>query len=290
MATTKLRRRGADNPEGRMPLIEHIRELRGRLLRAIIGLVIATIIGFVFFDPIWEILRQPYCRLPVAHQINADGCSLGVFKVFDAFFIRLKVGLIVGAVASSPVWLYQIWAFVTPGLHRNERRWTVAFLATAVPLFLGGTVLAYLVLDKGLALLLSFVPDEVVPLIGLSDYLNFITKMLLVFGVAFELPLLVVMLNLAGVLSYERFARWRRMLWFLVFVFGAVATPGGDPFSMLALGLSMIVLFEIAGQIARINDRRKAAREASSPYAELSDDETSPLDLDDSYGLDGERQ
>lgn len=273
-----------------MPLIEHIRELRSRLLRAIIGLVLATIVGFLFFDPIWAVLKQPYCQLPAAHQLNSDQCSLGVFKVFDSFFIQLKVGVIVGAIASSPVWLYQIWAFVTPGLHHNERRWTVSFLATSVPLFLGGVVLAYFVLDKGLALLMSFVPENVVPIIGVSEYLSFITKMLLVFGVAFELPLLVVMLNLAGVLSYERIARWRRMIMFIVFVFAAVATPGGDPISMLALGVSMIILFEIASQIARLNDRRKAAREAASPLAHLSDDETSPLDLDDSYGMDGERR
>lgn len=289
MATTKPGRR-AENPEARMPLMDHIRELRNRMLKAILGMVVATVIGFVFFDPIWEVLQRPYCQLPAAQELRGDGCSLGVFRVFDSFFIHLKVGLIVGIVASSPIWLYQIWAFVTPGLRRNERRWTFLFLATSIPLFFGGSVLAYFILDKGLALLMSFVPENVVPILGISEYLSFIAKMLLVFGVAFELPLLVVILNLAGVLSYARIARWRRMIMFLVFIFAAVATPGGDPFSMLALGASMIVLFELAAQLARLNDRRKAARDAASPLANLSDDEASPLDLDDAGDLDDDRR
>lgn len=274
-----------------MPLIEHIRELRSRLLRAIIGLVLGIIVGFVFFEPIWAFLQEPYCQLPAAHRAEADGggCALGVFRIFDSFFIRLKVALVVGAVLSAPVWLYQLWGFVTPGLHRNERWWTVAFLGTAIPLFFGGAVLAYIILDKGLAILLSFVPEDVVTLIGIDDYLSFITKMLLVFGVGFEVPLLVLMLNLAGVLTYERIAKWRRMIMFAGFVFAAVATPA-DPFSMLALGIPMVILFEIAAQIARIHDRRKAAREAASPYAQLSDDEASPLDFDDSHGLEGDRR
>ncbi|MQA86556.1 MAG: twin-arginine translocase subunit TatC [Streptosporangiales bacterium] len=272
-----------------MPLVEHIRELRSRLLRTVIGLVLGVIVGFVFFEPIWAVLQDPYCQLPIAQDPDG-GCKLGIFRIFASFLIRLKVALIVGVVLSSPIWLYQLWAFVTPGLHRNERRWTVAFLGTAIPLFFGGAALAYFVLDKGLAILLSFAPQDANLLIGIDDYLSFVTRMLIVFGVSFELPLLVLMLNLAGILSYERIARWRRMIIFGAFVFAAVATPSGDPFSMLALGVPMIILFEIAGQIARIHDRRKAAREAASPYAELSDDEASPLDLDESYGLEDDRR
>lgn len=273
--------------------MEHIRELRSRLLRAIIGLVVATVVGFVFFDPIWRVLQEPYCQLPAAH--DPDGtCALGVFRIFDSFFIRLKVGLIVGALGSAPVWLYQLWAFVTPGLRHNERRWTVVFLGTSIPLFFGGAVLAYVILDKGLAIFLSFVPESVNLLIGIDDYLKFVTRLLLVFGVGFEVPLLVLILNLAGILSYERIAKWRRMIIFSAFVFAAVVTPG-EPISMLALGVPMVILFEIAGQLARINDRRKASREAASPMAQLSDDETSPLDLDDSddddsYDRGGERR
>lgn len=270
-----------------MPLIEHIRELRTRLLKSFLGLLAGTIVGFVFFNPIWDFLQRPYCQLPAAHKLTneRDSCDLVVHSIFDGFFLHLKISLIVGVIISSPVWLYQIWSFVTPGLYRNERRWAGTFVGVAVPLFLGGAALAYLTLDKGLRILLSFVPDEVIPVIGVSEYLGYLVMMLLVFGVSLELPLFVVLLNFVGVLSHERLKRWRRTIIFLAFVFAAVATPSQDPFTMLALAVPMVILFEVAELVAGVHDRRKARLAAATPYSQLSDDETSPLDLDDSYDL-----
>lgn len=262
-----------------MPLVEHLRELRARLFVALLAVAAGMVVAWVLFDPIFAVLKEPYCQLPQARSLGPN-CTLVVTGIFDAFFLKVRVSLIVGSVIASPVWLYEIWAFVTPGLYRNERRWTLAFLATSVPLFLAGAVLAYLTLDKGLALFLGLTPSEVTNIIRVNDYLGYVTTMLLVFGVSFEFPLLIVMLNLAGVVSFEALRRaWRGVI-FGVAVFAAVATPSGDPFTMTALAAPMCLLYALALLVARWNDRRRARREAESPYAGLSDDEASPLDLD----------
>lgn len=274
------------NPDGRMPLIEHIRELRNRLLKALLGILVGTGVGLWFFDPIWRFLQQPYCQLPEKNRLG-KGCGLVVNGLTEGFFLNLKISLIVGLVISAPIWLYQLWAFVAPGLYQRERRWTYIFLTASVPLFAGGATLAYVTLDKGLGILLGFVPNGTTALITVSSYLGYAVAMLLIFGVAFELPLFVVILNLAGVLTHARIRKSRRLILFGLFVFAAVATPSQDPFTMLALALPTVVLFEVAEVIAYLHDRHKAAR--PDPYAGLSDDEASPLDLPDSELEDGER-
>ncbi|WP_345436690.1 twin-arginine translocase subunit TatC [Actinoallomurus vinaceus] len=282
--TTKPSR--SANPDGRMPLIEHIRELRSRLIKSFLGIVVGTGVGLWFFDPIWKFLQQPYCQLPEKNRLG-KGCGLVVNGLTEGFFLNLKISLIVGVVVSSPIWLYQLWAFIAPGLYQRERRWTYIFLAASVPLFAGGAVLAYVTLDKGLGILLGFVPNGTTALITVSSYLGYAVAMLLVFGVTFELPLIVVILNLAGVLTHARIRKSRRLIIFGLFVFAAVATPSQDPFTMMALALPTVVLFEVAEIIAYVHDRRKAAR--PDPYADLSDDEASPLDLPDGEIEDGER-
>ncbi|MBW8483413.1 twin-arginine translocase subunit TatC [Actinomadura sp. PM05-2] len=259
-----------------MPLMDHLRELRSRLFKAVLGLVAGGIVGWVFFPPIWDFLKKPYTRIPAEHCIDAK-CDLVVHGIFDGFFIHLKVALIVGAVISSPVWLYQIWAFVAPGLYKRERRWTYVFMIAAVPLFGLGAALAYLTMDKGLSIFIGLAPGDSIVLVGVQDYLGYAQAMLLIFGLTFELPLFIVVLNVAGVLTHDRIRRSRRMLLFGIFVFAAVATPSQDPFTMLALALPTVFLFEVAEILAYFHDRRKAAR--PDPYEGLSDDEASPLDL-----------
>jgi sec-independent protein translocase protein TatC len=266
---------GTPNPEGRMPLMEHIRELRSRVIKAGLGLVLGAIIGWVFFDPVWNVLKRPYERIPPEHCLGGK-CTLVVHGIFDGFFIHFKVALIVGAVLSSPIWLYQIWAFIAPGLYARERRWTYTFIGAAVPLFGVGAWLAYLTLDKGLRIFIGLAPGNTTVLVGITDYLGYATAMLLIFGLTFELPLFVVILNVAGVLTHARIKRFRRMMIFGIFVFAAVATPSQDPITMLALALPTVFLFEVAEVIAWIHDKRKAAR--PDPYAGLSDDEASPID------------
>jgi sec-independent protein translocase protein TatC len=275
-------------PEGRMSLGDHLRELRGRLLKCAIAIVIGSSLGFVFFNRIWKFLQRPYCQVHQHQSLEVvakvKGCGAGplVFSsVFDPILWHFKVALIAGIVIASPVWLYQLWAFVTPGLQRKERRYSLAFVAIAVPLFLCGATLAYFVMSKGLQLLLNFAPTNTVSLISIDHYLSYALAMLLMFGLSFDIPLLVVMLNRVGVLSYARLKKSRRLSIFLCFVFAAVATPSGDPFTMLALGVPLILLLELATQLARVHDKRKAKAQAQSPdsFTNLPDDETSPLDL-----------
>ncbi|MDL4777006.1 MULTISPECIES: twin-arginine translocase subunit TatC [Thermomonosporaceae] len=275
---TLLRSKAVD-PEGRMPLMDHLRELRNRLVKAILALLVGMVIGWIFFQPIWDFLKEPYCSLPQSHQLDPNKCTLVVNTIFQQFFLKLKISAIVGLVVSSPVWLYQLWAFVAPGLYRRERRWSYVFIGAAVPLFLVGTALAYLTVDKGLKLFLGgFAIKDVTALIAVDHYLGYVLAMLLVFGMTFELPLFVVVLNLAGVLSFQMIKKSQRLAVFGIFLFAAVATPSGDPFTMLALALPTLVLFEVAAVLAFFTDRRRALRGDADDG--LSDDEASPLDLE----------
>ena len=198
-----------------MPLMEHIRELRSRVLKALLALGLGTVVGWFFFNPVWRFLERPYCKIqihdrPPGAVLGSGHCTLFVTGIFDAFFLHLKVAVVVGILISSPVWLYQLWAFIAPGLYARERRWTYAFVGTAVPLFALGGAFAYLAMSRGLHFLLGLVPNGAQPIITIDTYLGYAMAMLLIFGLAFELPLTLVILNLAGVLTHERFRKWRR--------------------------------------------------------------------------------
>jgi len=278
MSAMKMSRQATVNPDGRMPLREHIRELRNRILKAGGGLVVGGILGWIFFSPVWKVLQKPYTHLPPKHCYNHQ-CTLVLHGIFDGFYVHLKIALIIGAIISSPIWLYQIWAFIAPGLYQRERRWTYIFLGAAVPLFAAGGLLAYLTLSKGLGFFVGLAPTGTGVLVGVQDYLSYAMAMLLIFGLTFELPLFMVILNLAGVVTHAKIKKHRRMMIFLVFLFAAVATPSQDPFTMLALAVPTVFLFEVAEGLAWIHDRRKANR--PDPLAELPDDQISSLDFDD---------
>lgn len=267
-----------------MTLTDHLQELRRRLAISLIALFVVGVVTFVvLYHPVFDLLSHPYCKLPASRRLGGGHCDLIVTGPTDAFFVRLHVSVIVATILSAPIWLYQLWAFITPGLHRNERRYAVGFVGISVLLFALGATTAYLSLSKGLEVLLSFAAGNITPLITVDKYLSFVTAMLLVFGVSFEFPLLVVMLNLAGIVSYERLRRWRRMEIFLVTCFAAVATPSQDPFTMLALAGPMWLLYEGALVVARVHDARVSRRQPA--YAHLADDELSPLDdVDDVEG------
>ncbi|MEO3885237.1 twin-arginine translocase subunit TatC [Nonomuraea sp. B5E05] len=276
------KRKPEPDPEGRMPLMEHLRELRNRLLIALAAVVVGLIIGWFVFEPVWALLKEPFCSTDQSRQLTGE-CSLTYNGIFSSFFITLKVSLMVGLVLSSPAWLYQIWAFVTPALYRTEKRYTVLFLALAIPLFALGAGLSYFIMDTALGFLLGFSIDGTVATISIDEYLDYVLIMLLIFGVSFELPLLLVFLNIIGVLSHAAVAKHRRLVIFLMFVFGAIVTPGGDPVTMMALAAPMIVLFAAAELFMYLREKRNPASE----FGHLSDDEASPLAADDTPLDDG---
>ena len=268
-----------------MSLIAHLRELRHRVALALLFIVIGTAICFWWYDHgLGTFIRAPYCTIPVDNRALGTGtstgdCKLLVTDVFGGALIRLKVAFIAGIVISAPLWLLQVWRFITPGLKQHEKRYGLTFVSAASALFALGAVLAYFSLRAGLALLLGLAGDNVAIALTAQDYLGFVVSVLLAFGASFELPLIAVALNLVGVLSYAVLAKSRRWIFFLTIVFAAFITPTQDPFTMLLMALPMCLLFEVAIQIARVVDKRRARRDQLEHFHDLPDDAPSPLDV-----------
>jgi sec-independent protein translocase protein TatC len=259
--------------DGSMTLFEHLRELRGRLFKASLGVAVGTIIGFVVAHRVINFLNAPYCDFQAA-KTPGVACTFSATGPLDTFLLTLKVALYVGLLVGAPIWLYQLWAFIAPGLHRQERRYTYVFAAIAAPLFGAGMLLAHLIVSKSLHFFLNSGNFNVV--VGISGYFSFVTKMMLLFGAGFEFPLLIVMLNLAGLASGKRLLGWWRQAIFLMFLFGAVVTPSPDPFGMSILAGCMAILYFGAVGFALLNDRRRSRKAAA--LASVSDDELSPID------------
>jgi len=248
------------NPDGRMPLMDHLRELRNRIVKVALALAAGMAVGFYFFHWVWTTIERPFCSAVINHMSGCHqvGDQLVINAILDPFYLRIKVAFIAGLLLSSPVWLYQIWAFVAPGLYTREKRWTYAFLGTAVPLFVGGALFGYLVMPRGLHFLLGLTPDGVANLPTVDTYLSYAMLMLIGFGLCFLIPLFLVALNMVGILTHARFKKWRRYMIFGVFVFAGIASPSPDPITMLLLAGPCVVLVEVAEVIVYMNDRRQA--------------------------------
>jgi sec-independent protein translocase protein TatC len=266
---------GAD---GRMALSDHLRELRARLLKSALFLTIAFIAALFFYEEprggLLGLVLGPYNDAQQALQGKTQTTAY-VASAGGPLLLQLKLCGVAAIVASSPYWLYQLWAFIVPGLHPREKKWTRVFAGVAGPLFILGAATGYYVLPKGLEVLIGFTPAGLENLVEFGEYFSFLTRMLLVFGVAFEIPLFVIMLNLAGVVSGQALGKYRPWIVIGTFVFAAVATPSTDPFSMLMLAVPMLVLFFLAEVIARSVDRARGRNKDST--GQWADDETSTL-------------
>ena len=259
-------------PDGRMALSDHLRELRARILKVALTVVVALAVSLLFFDQLFDLVYGPYQtaveRLPDQETLATTSGAGG------GLLLYLKLCGFAALVVTAPVWLYQLWAFIMPGLHPHEKKWTRVFAAVATPLFAVGIWLGYVTLPKGLEILIGFNPDGITNILEFQGYLQFFTRTLLVVGIAFEIPVFVVLLNLAGVVKGRQLAEHRPWIVIGLFVFAAIATPSADPFTMTFMAVPMVVLFFIAEVIARFSDRRK---ERNKPFAGLSPDEASVL-------------
>jgi sec-independent protein translocase protein TatC len=265
-------------PDGRMALSDHFRELRARLIRSALLLVLLFFVAIFFYSHLLDLVQHPYNEARATLAKRGTITTPVVQDATGGLLLQMKLCGVVALIAASPYWLYQIWAFILPGLHDNEKKYSRMFAAVAGPLFFGGVALGYYVLPKGLTVLISFVPKGVVNLVDFSRYFSFMMRMLLIFGVAMEIPLFVVLLNLAGVVSGQALGRHRPWIVIGTMVFAAVATPSTDPFSMLMLAIPMLILFALSEIIARVSDRVRG-RGAHRPDRtdQWADDQASTL-------------
>ncbi len=265
-----------------MPLADHLRELRSRLVKSLLAIGLVAVVAFIYHDQLAAFLTEPLlksvgCKASFQDIAkHGEHCAtLNINGLLGPFSILLKVGLMAGVVAASPVWLYQVWAFLAPGLHKHEKRYALSFVGAGFPLFLIGAWFAYTIIPTTAKALLSLTPDHVTNLVPLDGYLDLLVRMVLVFGLSFELPLLLVLLNFGGVLSGRRMLGWWRWMVMGITVFSAIAVPSPDPLSMLALAAPICALFFLAVGISMLHDKRKARRADDG----LSPDEASDLDL-----------
>ena len=266
-----------EHARAQMPLRDHLRELRRRLVISLLAIAAGTVVGWIYYEPIFDVISEPIQDVVDAAAAQGRDVRLVVAGVTDAFMLKVRVAVMAGMVLASPVWIYQLWAFVTPGLHTKERRWVYLFVVLSVPLFLSGVVLAYVLMPKGLEVLLGFTPQNVGNYLPVDRYLSFFIRMVIVFGIGFLTPLFIVGLNMIGVLSGKRLASAWRYIIFGVFVFAAVATPTGDPITMMMLAAPVMVLVGGAVAFSLLNDRRRRRNGAEPDYDSFDDDEVSPI-------------
>lgn len=256
-----------------MSLIDHIRELRNRLFKASLAVVAGMVVGLFLAGRVVKFLTDPYCDF-VRETDPLGKCSFSQAVILEGFMVELKVALYIGLIIAAPVWIYQLWAFVAPGLHRRERRYSYLFAAIAAPLFGLGVVLAFVIVKRSLRFFLGL-SDEYTSIVNIGGYFDFVTSMMMYFGIGFLFPLLVVGLNMAGVVSGKRLLGWWRVAVFLMFAFAAIVTPTPDPFNMSILAACMSLLYFGAVGFALLNDRRRGR---NNPYSDLDDDEISSID------------
>jgi sec-independent protein translocase protein TatC len=262
MATTFGRlwqsRRATVDAGAAMPLLGHLAELRKRLIWIAVIVLLGSVAGYYLFGPVFDFLTGPLCDLPASVRRTLGSNTCFVFHdITGAFAFRLKLATIIGIALTAPLWLYHLWAFLAPALHSRERRWTYGFVAAGTPLFAIGAALAFTVLHTTFRFLLGFTPDTASNLIDANSYITWVAMLILIFGISFEAPLAVVLLNQAGVLSGRTLTKSRRGVWIGLSIYCAIVTPGQDISTMVALFVPMYVLYELSAWFCRIHDRRQ---------------------------------
>ena len=248
----------ASSPKGQMPLIDHLRELRKRVLSSAIAIVVAFVGGWYFYNSILVTLAKPVCDLRAAQASGAESCgALYISGVLGPLDLQIKVALMTAVIVSAPFWLYQLWAFIAPALHRKEKRNSVLFVAAATPFFMMGATLGYLILPVAIQALFGFTPDAVSNLVRFDDYLDFVLRIILFVGLAFELPIFLLTFNLIGFLRGSTILKpWRAWIFSICLVVAALS-PTADPLSMVLLSAPLILFYFMAGGIALLVDRKR---------------------------------
>lgn len=244
-----------------MPLLDHLRELRARVVKSASVIALGSVVGWFFYNEIITKLSEPVCDLKAAQETGADNCgALYINGVLGPLNLQIKVAILAGIIISAPIWLYQLWAFIAPALHRKEKRNSIFFIVAATPFFAAGAFLGYTILPIAVDVLFGFTPDALNNLVKFDDYLDFVMRAILLFGIAFELPVFLITFNLIGFLSGKAILRpWRGWV-FGITLFVAGFTPSADPLSMLALAIPLILLYLLSGVFALLNDRRRAKK------------------------------
>lgn len=267
-----------------MPLIEHLRELRRRIFISALAILLGSTLGFYFYSEIITLLASPVCDL---NSLELDRCgTLTINGILGPLNLQLKVALLSGVILAAPIWLYQLWAFIAPALHRREKKGAIAFILAATPFFFAGATLGYLTLPAAIHFLMGLTPENLTLLVGFDLYLEFVLRIILVFALAFELPVFLVALNLIGVLSGRTILKpWRGWV-FAIALFVASFSPSADPISLIVLTLPLVAFYFIAGAISLLNDRRRSKRGDSQFAADgsvlpaTSIDNSTPLEGD----------
>lgn len=249
-----LRRRSPASPDGRMTVVEHLEELRDRIVRSFLAFLAGSVVAYIFYSTLLDLLVAPLDEGGRIGGVTVEGLNVG--GITTAFLVRLKVSIFFGLVFALPVILWQIWRFIVPGLQQRERRFGIWFVVGSLGLFLLGAAVAFLVMPKAIGFLLAFARAPLKPLIFVDQYISFVSFMVIGFGLAFEFPLLLIMLAGLGVLSSRRLAGWRRQAAFGAFVVAAVATPSQDPYSMTLMAVPLYLLYEASLLVIRYAMRK----------------------------------
>ncbi|MEM9033916.1 MAG: twin-arginine translocase subunit TatC [Actinomycetota bacterium] len=258
-------RRKADpvRTTGQMTVVEHLEELRKRIIISMVAIAVGLGVAFTFYDQLLEFLVDPYCEtlVPLLAERNDEpitgNCGLIFTGPAEGFAVRIRVSLYTGIGIAMPVLLWQLWRFVTPALHPREKRWAVPFVLSAIILFIMGAGLAYWTLPRAFEFLLTVAGDQVDPLLSVGPYLSFVTLMMLTFGLGFEFPILLIFLQLAEIIEPSQLGQFRRYAIVLIVVMVAILTPSGDPISLLALSIPMYLFYEASALIGKLLLRRR---------------------------------